>query len=214
MNEAGALVLGADYRSLGICRSLGRRGITAWVAVEFDDDLATHSKFVRRTVPWPGAFDTDQTEFLLHLAEDEGIKGWVLFPTGDKSANFVSRHHAELEQAYRLTTPPHASYDAAQDKRQVYARAQALGIAVPSTWYTDSLDEAAALDLEYPVILKPATGAITNPISDKPELARTERRRGARTTGVVCGRVGGSGAFATTRVGHCHRTGRRRRSRA
>ena len=166
MNEAGALVLGADYRSLGICRSLGRRGITAWVAVEFDDDLATHSKFVRRTVPWPGVFDTDQTEFLLHLAEDEGIKGWVLFPTGDKSADFVSRHHADLEQAYRLTTPPHASYDAAQDKRQVYARAQALGIAVPSTWYTDSVDEAAALDLEYPVILKPATGAITNPISD------------------------------------------------
>ena len=166
MNEAGALVLGADYRSLGVVRSLGRRGITAWVAVEVGDDLATHSRYVGRSIPWPGPFDTDQTEFLLHLAEDAGIKGWVLFPTGDKSADFVSRHHAELEHAFRLTTPPHAQFDAAQDKRQVYARAQSLGIAVPATWYTDSLDEAAALDLQYPVILKPATGAITNPISD------------------------------------------------
>ena len=166
MNEGGALVLGADYRSLGVVRSLGRRGITAWVAVEHGDDLATHSRYVGRSVPWPATFDTDQTEFLLQLAEDEGIKGWVLFPTGDKSADFVSRHHAELEPAFRLTTPPHAQFDVAQDKRQVYARAQALGIAVPSTWYTDSVDEAAALDLEYPVILKPATGAIANPISD------------------------------------------------
>src|SRR5690349_5307820 len=166
MNEAGALVLGADYRSLGIVRSLGRRGVTTWVAVEPGDDLATHSRYVGRSLPWPGTFDTDQTEFLLHLAEHDGIKGWVLFPTGDKSADFVSRHRAELEQAFRLTTPPHAQFDAAQDKRQVYARAQSLGIAVPSTWYTDSLDEAAALDIEYPVILKPANGAITNPISD------------------------------------------------
>jgi len=166
MNEVGAFILGADYRSLGMARSLGRHGVTTWVAVEEADDIATHSRYVARSIPWPGTFDTDQTEFLLHLAEDEGIKGWVLFPTGDKSADFVSRHIAELEQSYLLTTPPVEQFEIAQDKRKVYARAEQLGIGVPRTWYTDSLDEAAALDLQYPVILKPATGAITNPISD------------------------------------------------
>jgi len=147
MNEAARLVLEPTTAASESVEALAARH-TAWVAVEFDDDLATHSKFVRRTVPGPAR----STQI-----RPNSSSTWP--KTRASRAGCCSRrrqvgrlrepHHAELEQAYRLTTPPHASFDAAQDKRQVYARAQALGIAVPSTWYTDSLDEAAALDLEY-----------------------------------------------------------------
>ena len=36
---------------------------------------------------------------------------------------------------------------------------------MPKTWYTKSVEEVAELDLEYPVILKPASGEIDNPLT-------------------------------------------------
>ena len=47
----------------------------------------------------------------------------------------------------------------------MYKRAASLGIAVPTTWYPASLAEVAELDLAYPVILKPASHVIENPLS-------------------------------------------------
>ena len=38
---AGALVLGADYRALGVVRSLGRRGVPVWVIRDGGDAVAT-----------------------------------------------------------------------------------------------------------------------------------------------------------------------------
>jgi len=161
----GALVLGGDYRGLGIVRSLGRRGVPVWVA-QHGDALATHSRYSRRKLTWPGPFESDQTDFLLGFGKEHGLDGWVLFPTADKSAEFISRNTEALGEFFRLTTSPWPQWSIAQDKTLAYARAAELGIAVPATWYTDSVDEAAELELEYPVILKPASGVIDNPISD------------------------------------------------
>jgi predicted ATP-grasp superfamily ATP-dependent carboligase len=165
LKEPGALVLGGDYRGLGIVRSLGRRGVPVWVA-QHGDALATYSRYSRRKLTWPGPFESDQTDFLLSFGKEHGLEGWVLFPTADKSAEFISRNTEVLGGFFRLTTSPWPQWSVAQDKTLAYARAAELGIAVPSTWYTDSVDEAAELDLEYPVILKPASGVIDNPISD------------------------------------------------
>src|SRR6476659_1952255 len=165
MSEVGALVLGGDYRGLGIVRSLGRRGIPVWVA-QHGDALATYSRYSRRKLTWPGAFESDQTDFLLDYGRQHGLDGWVLFPTADKSAEFISRNTERLGESFRLTTSPWPQWSIAQDKTLAYQRAEQLGSAVPSTWYTDSVEEAAELDLEYPVILKPASGVIDNPISD------------------------------------------------
>jgi predicted ATP-grasp superfamily ATP-dependent carboligase len=163
--EVGALVLGGDYRGLGIVRSLGRRGVPVWVA-QHGDALATHSRYSRHKLTWPGPFESDQTDFLLRFGKEHGLDGWVLFPTADKSAEFISRNTDALGDFFRLTTSPWPQWSIAQNKTFAYQRAEQLGIAVPSTWCTQSVDEAAALDLEYPVILKPASGVIDNPISD------------------------------------------------
>ena len=42
---AGALILGADYRALGVARSLGRRGVPVWVIRDGDDALAARSRY-------------------------------------------------------------------------------------------------------------------------------------------------------------------------
>ncbi len=44
----GALVIGGDYRGLGVVRSLGRHGIPVWVLKD-EHGLAASSRYARRS---------------------------------------------------------------------------------------------------------------------------------------------------------------------
>src|SRR6266436_9376053 len=79
----GALVTGADYRGLGIVRSLGRRGIPVWVLKQDEHLVGAASRYACRSLRGPLGDDHEQLDFLLDLAVREGIKGWALFPTTD-----------------------------------------------------------------------------------------------------------------------------------
>ena len=147
----GALVIGADYRALGVVRSLGRRGVPAWVLRHGDDRLAGFSRFARRTLPL-----AEGAAFLLELCDEHGLDGWTLFASSDESAAFVARHHDELGERFRLTTPPWSVTQYAYDKRLTYPLAESLGLDVPQTWYPQDGSDVAALDCAYPVVLKPA----------------------------------------------------------
>jgi D-aspartate ligase len=147
----GALVIGADYRALGVVRSLGRRGVPAWVLRHGDDRLAGFSRFSQRTLPLVHGAD-----FLISLCNEHGLDGWTLFASSDESAAFVAQHHRELGARFRLTTPPWAVTRYAYDKRLTYPLAESLGLDVPQTWYPQSRDDVAALACDFPVVLKPA----------------------------------------------------------
>ena len=147
----GALVIGADYRALGVVRSLGRRGVPAWVLRHGDDRLAGFSRFARRTLPL-----AEGAGFLLSLCDEHGLDGWTLFASSDESAAFVAQHHDELGARFRLTTPPWSVTQYAYDKRLTYPLAESLGLDVPQTWYPQNGNDVAALECDYPVVLKPA----------------------------------------------------------
>jgi D-aspartate ligase len=152
----GALVLGGDYRALGVVRSLGRRGVPVWVVRQGDDSLAARSRYAQRCLPWPEHADEEQqTAALLEIAE-AGAEGWALIPSADETASLVARHHERLAQRFALTTPAWETLRHACDKRLTYPLAQALGVDVPLTWYPEDRAAVEALDLEFPVILKPA----------------------------------------------------------
>src|SRR5262249_14868178 len=106
VNQPGALVIGGDYRGLGVVRSLGRRGIPVWV---LDDGhrLAALSRFAERSFAWPAESSaTEQIAYLLQLAATHALHGWTLFPTGDETAALLARNHERLSQHFRMTTPP------------------------------------------------------------------------------------------------------------
>ena len=96
-----------------------------------------------------------QIAALLAIAE-AGAEGWALIPSADETASLVARHHERLAQRFVLTTPPWETLRHACDKRLTYPLAQALGVDVPLTWYPEDRAAVEALDLEFPVILKPA----------------------------------------------------------
>ncbi|HET8606520.1 MAG TPA: ATP-grasp domain-containing protein [Gaiellaceae bacterium] len=153
----GALVIGADYRALGVVRSLGRRRVPVWVLRRGDDRLAGLSRYARRTVEL-----RDGAGFLLELGREHRLDGWTLFPSSDETAALVARHHAELAARFRLTTPPWEVTRYAYDKRLTYPLAAEIGLDVPQTWYPRDRDEVALLPCAFPVVIKPAVKARFN----------------------------------------------------
>lgn len=147
----------ADYRGLAVVRSLGRRGIPVWVLQRGDHRLAALSRYSCRTVGWPARHaEEEKLEFLIHLANDGDIGNWVLFPTGDQDAAFVSRHHRTLRQYFRLTTAPWEVLQKAYNKKLAYQLADEVGVDRPWTIYPSNRAEVEACACQFPVILKPA----------------------------------------------------------
>jgi D-aspartate ligase len=153
---SGALLMGADYRALGVARSLGRRRIPVWVIQQGGHLVATTSRYVHRRVPWPDGEDAKRIDFLLDLSIKNDLKGWVLIPTDDYAVALASVYHQLLSKQYRLTVPRWERLRWACDKRLLHEIAGKLGIHQP---WTKSLCTQAALtelDCAFPVILKPA----------------------------------------------------------
>src|SRR5690349_24382354 len=152
--KEGAIVIGGDYRALGIVRSLGRRNIRVWVLTN-EHRLATVSRYAERHLPWPHR-EQEQISYLLHLHGRYSLEGWVLFPSEDEAAASLARHHSTLATRFRMTTPPWPTLRWAYDKRCTYQVAASLGIDQPPTFFPQNRDEAAKLNCSFPVILKPA----------------------------------------------------------
>lgn len=175
---AGAVVLGSDYRGLGIVRSLGRRGIPVFVVTSGDDVLAAKSRYAQGHVRLEGTGDDERCAFLLDLVDQHQLEGWVLFPTADESAALVGRVHEALAARYTLPTPSWETLRWAYDKRLTYRLAESLELPYPRTWTAATAEEASALDLEFPVIVKPAikqelnafTAAKAWPAQDREQL--------------------------------------------
>ena len=161
MNETtGALIIGGNLNGLSIARSLGRRGIPVWVATPQNIKLASFSRYTQRTLPWPSGEGESQAAYLLELAERHELNQWVLFPTSDESAAFLSKFHAILSQRFRVSTPAWDVLRWAYDKRLTYRLAAEQQVDSPSTLYAANEAELETAPLDFPVILKPATHAV------------------------------------------------------
>ena len=155
-SREGALVIGGDYKSLGVVRSLGRHGIPVWVLTD-DHLLAGCSRFCQRAIPWPATGEADQVAFLLDLAKDNALDGWTLFPASDETAALLARNRDALAQRYRLSIlAPWETLQHAYDKRLTYRLAERIGVDHPRTHYPQSRDDVAAFPGPFPAILKPA----------------------------------------------------------
>ncbi|HEY4816482.1 MAG TPA: ATP-grasp domain-containing protein [Candidatus Acidoferrum sp.] len=155
--NVGALVMAADYRGLGVVRSLGRRGIPVWVLKQGGHLVASTSRYVRRNVPWPAADDGKEIDLLLDLAKKHGLKDWLLFPTDDHAVGLISRHHDVLASQYRISVLPWDQLQYLCDKRLLHQTAHELGIPQPRTAWPRTKEELRELDCPFPAILKPAT---------------------------------------------------------
>jgi len=158
----GAIVTGADYRALGVVRSLGRHGVPVWVVKDNDHGLATYSKYAGRILRPPEGNGEARVKFFLDLSAEYGLQRWVLFPTDDEAVAFVSRYHREFSTAFQVVTPAWETLQWAVNKILMHRLATKLDVAQPWTICPSTIEELATVECPFPVILKPALKDVSN----------------------------------------------------
>jgi D-aspartate ligase len=151
----GALLLGSDYRALGVARSLGRHGVPVVALRAPDEPLAALSRYVRRSIPWPDDIK-DRAGFLCDLAVSGSMSGWALIPSSDEAAALVARHHEHLGEFFTHAVPSWDVLRWAYDKRLTHLLADRIGVAQPRTILPRDADALAASEVTFPAVLKPA----------------------------------------------------------
>ena len=152
---AGVIVAGGSHGSLGIARSLGRRGVPVWIMTN-GSPIQKASRFVERSWDWPANDTSAQIRRLLDLADQYRLDDWILFAGGDEEVELVSRNHALLSRRFRVTTPDWEVTRWAFDKRLTYQRCAELGIDYPWTRVHSRTQTLQNVECTFPVILKPA----------------------------------------------------------
>jgi D-aspartate ligase len=178
--QPGALLLGSDFKALGVARSLGRRGVPIAV-VDTMPRSAWFSRYVGRRFKWNDAICGPAfVDFLLGLAGRESLEGWVLWPSQDDALELVARNSVRLAASYRLITQPWEVLQWAHDKRLLHQAADEVGVPHPRTWYPAEEGALEKMPLEFPVILKPRVSVDLHALGRKAiparDLAELEER--------------------------------------
>lgn len=150
---------GEERAALAITRSLGRAGYRVCICSSRAHSLAGSSRYARERarVPEPLAEPERYLDALVELVGRWGVD--TLIPVTEPAllAILGARDH------FPRVDIPFAGYESFRsisDKREVLARAERVGIAVPRQWVLGSAGELtellASAALEYPLVLKPS----------------------------------------------------------
>src|SRR5437868_5132419 len=148
----GVVVLGSDFKALGVVRSLGRRGIPS-VVIDNLPRSAWFSRYVVKRFRWHGSMDAAAfLHFLLNIGKEHHLEQWILFPLQDEVVEFVARNRQQLANIYQLVTQGWEVVQWGQDKRLTHRLAQEVGVPYPKTWYPTSEDDLQRMDITFPAI--------------------------------------------------------------
>lgn len=157
----GVIILGGAHGALAIARSLGRRAIPSIVVTD-DHPLPKFSRYVRKRFDWPGPASPHAAAWLIELAAREQLSGWMLIPCADGDVRMIASNIDALSQTFRLTSCGWDDLKHLCDKQLLPQLAATCGVDFPKAYTIDSAAEAQALDVQFPVVLKPATRESAN----------------------------------------------------
>ncbi len=160
----GVVIVGGAHGTLALARSLGALNVPVYYLTH-DSPLPGWSRFVRRTFRWGGPHDANAIGCLQQMAEHHDLTGCLLVPSGDGEVRLVCEHRDELSALYKIVLPDWSALRWLCEKPLLYKRAAELGVDFPRTYGLTSSEEIDALDVTFPVILKPNMGGGDNAIS-------------------------------------------------
>jgi D-aspartate ligase len=153
--SAGVVLLGGSHGALAAARSFGRRNIPV-VLVTDDHPLPKLSRYVRQSFAWPGALSPQAGELLIELAAEHGWQNWLLVPCADAEVRCVAEHLTRLRSAFAVVGIGWSDLQKVCDKQLLATTAAAAGIATPRNYRVRSVDDAVNIEVQFPVVLKPA----------------------------------------------------------
>ncbi len=153
-----ALVMNTHITGLAVARSLGRAGVPV---IGLDDErggLGQSSRHLAGLGLVPGPTVDDGQALADHLIAlgPSFAERPVLVPTNDDWVLALARHRTGLEEHYRSSSAGYDVVRRALEKTSLYRACEALGVAIPRTWYLDEqTPEQVAAVVPYPCVLKP-----------------------------------------------------------
>lgn len=151
----GAIVIEGHVQGLSNTRSLGRAGIPVFVLNHGEKCVARYSKYCSRFFVCP-PYDSDELAlFLIELAGEYSLQGWVVFPSNDHAVLALSRNRALLASVYHLMAPEFEIARQICDKFILMQKAAEAGLQVPATW---SLSMPVPEQVQWPVLMKGRVG--------------------------------------------------------
>jgi predicted ATP-grasp superfamily ATP-dependent carboligase len=152
----GVLVIGGNFQSLSLIRSLGQKKVPTFL-VNPGQCMAKFSRYTNRFSMCPDVKeDSLFFEYIMDLGKKENLQGWIIYPNDDETVYFLAKHKEPLEEMYRVTTPPWDTAKYAYDKVCTYKLAQKCEIAIPRTYFPKNIQELDQLEIDFPVIIKPS----------------------------------------------------------
>lgn len=151
----GVVILGGAHNALALARSFGRRNIPVLI-VSNDHPLPKFSRYVRRSVTWPGATSADAAGWLNGFAARNNLQDWLLLPCADNEVKLVAENHDGLRQRFQVLGTPWEALQHLCNKQLLVQAAEKAGIAIPKSYDVNSVEDAARIDVTFPVVLKPA----------------------------------------------------------
>lgn len=126
------------------------------ILVTDDHPLPKLSRYVSRCFAWPGAASPRSGEWLIRFAAEQGLQDWLLLPCGDTEVKCVAENLSGLRTVFKAMSADWTALEKVCDKQQLAATAAAAGIAFPKNYTVQSVDDFGRIEVQYPVVLKPA----------------------------------------------------------
>jgi D-aspartate ligase len=155
-NKVGAVVIEGHVQGLSNTRSLGEAGIPVFV-VDKNNCLARYSRYCKKFFYCPNYIDPLFIDFLVDLAQTEGLHGWALIPSNDHAVISISKNRAVLEKYFKIITPGIEIIENIYDKSKLLSVAQKANIPFPKTYYLHN-SSVFPPNIHFPVLTKGRQG--------------------------------------------------------
>ncbi|MBR1223086.1 ATP-grasp domain-containing protein [Bradyrhizobium sp. U87765 SZCCT0131] len=153
---SGVVLLGGAHGALSAARSFGRLDIPVAYVTD-DHPLPGFSRYVDASFTWPGATSPGAVDWLIDFAATHRLQGWLLIPCADGDVKCVAENLALLRGVFRIISADWQALQQVCDKQRLAATALEAGVACPRNYVIRSAEAVARTEIDFPVVLKPAT---------------------------------------------------------
>ena len=154
-NQIGAVIIGSNFQALGIIRCRAEKGIPCFV-IEHEFGISRFSRYCKRKKINYSLLSSSQNfvDYLIKIAKEENLKGWVLYPNNDELVKLISINRGKLQEWFKLIIPHWEIVKKFYYKQNAYKIAEKISIPIPKM-YTNNIEKLLKEELIFPIVLKP-----------------------------------------------------------
>lgn len=149
----GVVIIEGHVQGLSNARSLGEMGIPVYI-VDTHDAIARYSRYCVKYYCCPEFNSAQFTEFLIHLAQQDGLQNWLLLPSNDHAVYRMALDYQLLKPYYRMVISELDVINRIYDKSELLKLASGLGLPIPKTQYFYHASEPIDPHLTFPLLTK------------------------------------------------------------